>query len=62
MYVTPVVIDDKYYYFDEGTYVQQIENKGTAAAPIYEVTFNQNVKAGGTIDLAFRNGTWHYDS
>ena len=58
MYVTPVVIDDKYYYFDEGTYVQQIENKGTAAAPIYEVTFNQNVKAGGTIDLAFRNGTW----
>ena len=58
MVVVPVNADNKYHYFEEGTYVQSVENKGTEAAPIYELTLNVQVKNSGTIDLAFKNNTW----
>ena len=58
MVVLPVNLDNKFHYFEEGTYVQSIENKGTADAPIYEVTVNLQVKNSGTIDLAFKHNTW----
>ena len=58
MYITPVLVDSKYYYFREGTMVQVVENIGTAAAPIYEITMSQPAKSGGTIDLAFKYATY----
>lgn len=58
MYVTTVLVDNKYHYFREGTMVQVVENIGTEAAPIYEITLNLPAKNSGTIDVAFRHGSW----
>ena len=58
MYVTAVSVDNKYHVFREGTMVQQIENTGTIAAPVYEITLNLPVKNGGTVDVQFRHGSY----
>ena len=58
MYVTAVSVDNKYHVFREGTMVQQIENTGTVAAPVYEITLNLPVKNGGTVDVQFRHGSY----
>lgn len=56
MYVTPVSVDNKYYYLREGTYIQIMEYD--PATTIYELTLNQPARNSGTVDLQFRHAPW----